>query len=71
MYGREIRIKSRLIVGGIHGYDVGEFVFWFQSELNLGLLWGLVTPSTTPAVTRFQSELNLGLLWGAITCSSS
>ena len=41
------------------------FLFSFQSESNLGLLWGEHRRSGTNEHIRwFQSESNLGLLWG-------
>ena len=37
----------------------------FQSESNLGLLWGYDGPATIWGdCSKFQSESNLGLLWG-------
>ena len=36
----------------------------FQSESNLGLLWGAGTGKKDGEELEFQSESNLGLLWG-------
>ena len=66
-----IRIKSRLIVGAALATSCGTWNTAFQSELNLGLLWGTFNGVVCTGYIEFQSELNLGLLWGSVASTES